>query len=354
MVLLGLASIALAAVLLQGLRASRRASPRRSSRSARLPAPARIGRPDALRPLAGDARARRARRARVGARPARLRPPRRGHRGEALPGRARAARALVRLAAARPARGARVPRRARRRRPPRLRARSSSWRRTASRTASAGSSGGRCRSRASPRGSSSPLHQVAGLDIEMRSSHGSQNLEGTGPAVAAILLSLVQLAVLVWIWLRRPGTAEELVRWSAAAVVAFVALGKVLSPQFLIWLALLVPLVARPTRGPRVGAARRRARPDAALVPVALLGARARVRRSARRGSCSRATSPSSPLLVVLATSARGTGRVPARSPSRGPTRRTRLARPRCGRRRRPSRSGPASPSACGGSRARP
>ncbi len=54
------------------------------------------------------------------------------------------------------------------------------------------------------------LHQVAGLDIEMRSSHGSQNLEGTGPAVAAILLSLVQLAVIVWIWLRRPGSAEEL------------------------------------------------------------------------------------------------------------------------------------------------
>jgi hypothetical protein len=86
-------------------------------------------------------------------------------------------------------------------------------------------------------------HQVAGIDIEMRSSHGSQNLDGAGPAVAAALLTLAQLAVLVWIWLRRPGTAEELLRWSATAVVAFIALGKVLSPQFLIWLAPLVPLV---------------------------------------------------------------------------------------------------------------
>jgi hypothetical protein len=87
-------------------------------------------------------------------------------------------------------------------------------------------------------------HHLFGVDLEMRSGHGSQNLAGLGPAVAGVVLTLAQLAVLAWIWLRRPGTAEELVRWSAAALVAFVALGKVLSPQFLIWLAPLVPLVA--------------------------------------------------------------------------------------------------------------
>jgi hypothetical protein len=83
-----------------------------------------------------------------------------------------------------------------------------------------------------------------GLDLEMRSGDGSQNLAGTLPALLAFALSLAQLGVLTWIWLRRPLTTEAFVRWSAAALVAFVALGKVLSPQFLIWLAPLVPLVA--------------------------------------------------------------------------------------------------------------
>ena len=87
-------------------------------------------------------------------------------------------------------------------------------------------------------------HHLFGLELEMRSSHGSQNLDGTLPVILATLLTAVQLGVLTWIWLRRPGTGAELVRWSAAALVAFVALGKVLSPQFLIWLAPLVPLVA--------------------------------------------------------------------------------------------------------------
>jgi hypothetical protein len=87
-------------------------------------------------------------------------------------------------------------------------------------------------------------HHLLGLDVEMRSGHGSQNLHATGTGVAAVLLTVLQAGALVWIWSRRPGSAEELIRWSAAALVAFVALGKVLSPQFLIWLVPAVPLVA--------------------------------------------------------------------------------------------------------------
>lgn len=87
-------------------------------------------------------------------------------------------------------------------------------------------------------------HHLVGLDVEMRSGSGSQNLHAPGTVIAAVLLSVLQIATLVWIWLRRPGTVEELVRWSAAALVAFVALGKVVSPQFLIWLVPVVPLVA--------------------------------------------------------------------------------------------------------------
>jgi hypothetical protein len=89
-------------------------------------------------------------------------------------------------------------------------------------------------------------HHLWGFGIRMETSHGSQNLAGHAPRVLAIVLSIVQVVALlgVWAWFARgPATRERLVRASAAALVAFVALGKVLSPQFLIWLVPLVPLV---------------------------------------------------------------------------------------------------------------
>lgn len=95
-------------------------------------------------------------------------------------------------------------------------------------------------------------HHLVGLDVAMRSGHGSQNVHAPGTGVAALVASAVQTAVLAWIWLRRPETREELVRWSAAALVAFVVLGKVLSPQFLIWLVPAIALVGG-LRGVRAG-----------------------------------------------------------------------------------------------------
>jgi hypothetical protein len=90
-------------------------------------------------------------------------------------------------------------------------------------------------------------HQVGGLALYVGSSAGSQNIVGTRADVVAALLLVAQVAVVVGIWIafaRGPADKERLVRYSAAAVCAFVVLGKVLSPQFLIWLFPLVPLVA--------------------------------------------------------------------------------------------------------------
>jgi Glycosyltransferase family 87 len=89
-------------------------------------------------------------------------------------------------------------------------------------------------------------HHAFGAGVTGETSHGSQNLAGTAAHTLAVVSSIVQAAVLVWIWAafaRGPATAFAFVRASAAAVCAFVAFGKVLSPQFLIWLIPVVPLV---------------------------------------------------------------------------------------------------------------
>jgi hypothetical protein len=90
------------------------------------------------------------------------------------------------------------------------------------------------------------FHHLAGIGLAEHSSHGSQNIAGTTGDVAGAVQSAVQLAGLALVWgifLRGPQEPERLVRGCATAVVAFIALGKVLSPQFLIWLVPLVPLV---------------------------------------------------------------------------------------------------------------
>jgi hypothetical protein len=90
------------------------------------------------------------------------------------------------------------------------------------------------------------LHHVVGVGLTMESSHGSQNLAGSAPDALAIVQSLVEIVVLLGIWrwfARGPAERDRLFRACAAAVCAFVVFGKVLSPQFLIWLVPLVVLV---------------------------------------------------------------------------------------------------------------
>jgi Glycosyltransferase family 87 len=89
-------------------------------------------------------------------------------------------------------------------------------------------------------------HHLFGLALVMSSSNGSQNLSGAGPDTLAVVESVLQgLAVIaIWVWFAHgPVSRERLVRASAAAVCAFIAFSKVLSPQFMIWLIPLVPLV---------------------------------------------------------------------------------------------------------------
>lgn len=94
------------------------------------------------------------------------------------------------------------------------------------------------------------LHHAVGVEARMGYGFGSNNLEGAA-ADLAVPVSLAVLAAalagIAWHYLatrRRAGSeASHLVHHALATVLAFAALGKVLSPQFLVWgypLALVV------------------------------------------------------------------------------------------------------------------
>lgn len=78
---------------------------------------------------------------------------------------------------------------------------------------------------------------------------GSVAIHGYGNYAAAT--SVAQLGALTWLWIafaRGEATEERFIRYVAAGVCAFIAFGKVFSPQYLIWLVPLVALV-RGSRG---------------------------------------------------------------------------------------------------------
>jgi hypothetical protein len=90
------------------------------------------------------------------------------------------------------------------------------------------------------------LHHLFGLGVSTVSGSGSQNLDASGAGTIAIVQTVLQAAALIgtWIWFARgEASGERLARASAAAIVAFVAFGKVLSPQYMIWLCPFVLLV---------------------------------------------------------------------------------------------------------------
>ncbi len=135
-------------------------------------------------------------------------------------------------------------------------------------------------------------HHLVGLDVEMRSGHGSQNLHATGTGVAAVLFSLVQIGVagLDLVTPARDGRGAHPLERRGARCVRRPRKGALAPVSDLARAGGAAR--RRPPRAPRVDAARGGARPDAALVPLALLGPRPRARSApvhARAGARRRA-----------------------------------------------------------------
>jgi hypothetical protein len=89
-------------------------------------------------------------------------------------------------------------------------------------------------------------HQLFSLPIGIVFSHSSANLGGISATAVATASVVAELLLLLFVWhrfARLPLDQRLLVRSSTAAVLTFVVLGKVFSPQFLLWLIPLVPLV---------------------------------------------------------------------------------------------------------------
>ena len=99
------------------------------------------------------------------------------------------------------------------------------------------------------------LHRLGLYSVTLRDeAPGSRDAVGSVAQAVAIVSSLaVVVAVLYVAWVYLNGGRDRLLA-SAAAVTAFVAFGKVLSPQYLTWLVPLVPATGLAACGVLVGA----------------------------------------------------------------------------------------------------
>ncbi len=98
-------------------------------------------------------------------------------------------------------------------------------------------------------------HQLSGIGLNEVTSHGSDNLGGSTAAAFSTVQSALSLATILALWIafaRGAADRDRLLRYAAALVCAFITLNKVLSPQYLMWLIALVPLV-RGRRGIAAG-----------------------------------------------------------------------------------------------------
>ena len=89
-------------------------------------------------------------------------------------------------------------------------------------------------------------HQLIGTHVHLYFTHSSDNINGHPAMSWRPSMSVLQIVALVLTWLfyaAGPATKERLLTASAAAVCAFIAFDRVLSPQYLIWLAPLAAVI---------------------------------------------------------------------------------------------------------------
>jgi uncharacterized membrane protein len=89
-------------------------------------------------------------------------------------------------------------------------------------------------------------HQLIGVHLTYYFTHQSDNLDGHPALEFAGLMSVLQLVSVLAVWIMfacGPATKERLLTAAAALVCAFIIFDRVLSPQYLIWLAPLVVVV---------------------------------------------------------------------------------------------------------------